>query len=86
MSRPERLRPLATPRSLRVHVDAEGRPRAVWSGRRWSRVEAIRETWRIDDEWWRDPVSRDYHVVVLEGGGVATIYRDRLLGTWYRQG
>lgn len=92
MSRPDaksvgtHLRPLATPRSLRVRADDRGRPLAVWSGRRWSHVEAIRESWRIDDEWWRDPVSREYHVVVLEGGRVATIYRDLWGSGWYRQG
>lgn len=81
-----RLRPLASPHVLRVRADDEGRPRAVWFGRKWDRVEAIRESWRIDDEWWRDPVAREYHVVVLEGGRVATIYRDLWGSGWYRQG
>ena len=24
------------------------------------RVDAIRETWRIDDEWWRNQIARRY--------------------------
>ena len=80
-----RLRPLATPRAIRVRADAHEQPVAVWSGGRWNRIEAIRERWRIDDEWWRDPVSREYHVVVLQGGRLATIYRDRLRSTWFLQ-
>lgn len=81
-----RLRPLATPRSIRVRADRHHRPLALWTGRGWTAVAAIREEWRIDDEWWRVPVSRDYRVVVLESGRVETIYRDRLTSDWYRQG
>lgn len=81
-----RLRPLATPQPIRVHTDTHHNPLALWSGRGWVRIEAIREEWRIDDEWWRTLVSRDYRVVVLANSRVATIYRDRTSSTWYRQG
>ena len=81
-----RLRPLATPRPIRVRTDAHDRPLAIGSERGWIRIEAIREEWCIDDEWWRTPVSRDYRVVVLDNGRVETIYRDRVSSTWYRQG
>lgn len=81
-----RLRPLDLPAPLQVRTDGEGRPLLVYRRGRPKRVEAVRETWRIDDEWWRDPVSREYHVVVLEGGRVATIYRDLWGSGWYRQG
>lgn len=81
-----RLRPLATPHSIRVRTDSHHRPLALWSGRRWLRVEATREEWRIDDEWWRTPVSREYRIVVLESGRVETIYLDRTTSAWYRQG
>lgn len=36
----------------------------------------IREIWRIDDEWWRRPISRLYHEVVLVTGAILTLYRD----------
>jgi hypothetical protein len=69
-----------------VRTDAHAQPIALWSGTRWTPIEATRERWRIDDEWWRDPVSREYHVVVLEGGRMTTIYRDLTTNSWYRQG
>lgn len=81
-----RLLPLGTPRPVRVRVDTREEPEAVLSGNRWTRIEAIRERWRIDDEWWRDPVSREYHVLVLEGGRMITLYLDLTTKRWYLQG
>jgi hypothetical protein len=50
------------------------------------RVVAVQDTWRIDDEWWRErPVSRLYFEVALEDGRVATLYRDLLQESWWRQ-
>jgi hypothetical protein len=49
-------------------------------------VEAVRETWRIDDEWWRRPISRVYHTVVLEDGKSVTLYQDLAAGGWFMQG
>lgn len=79
------LRPLAVPSPLRVRTDGRGRPTAVVppgaEGPR--RVEAIREVWRIDDEWWRRPISRLYWEVVLEGGRILLFYRDLEEGGWW---
>jgi hypothetical protein len=55
------------------------------SGRRIA-VEAVVETWRIDDEWWRDkPISRMYWRVALEDRRVVDVYRDLASGKWWRQ-
>jgi len=48
-------------------------------------VEAVLETWRIDNEWWRErPVSRVYYRLVLEDGRTVTVYRDGS-GRWAGQ-
>jgi len=39
-------------------------------------VEAIGEVWRIDDEWWRQSISRRCVEVVFEGGGRAVLFED----------
>jgi hypothetical protein len=49
-------------------------------------VEAVHETWRIDDEWWRpEPVSRVYWRLTLEDGRIMDIYHDLAGGAWFRQ-
>ena len=82
----ERLRPLGAPRDARVTVDAAGVPTTVVVGRRIRRVGAVRERWRIDDEWWRKPLARDYVTVVLEDGRPLTLYHDLIGGGWWVQG
>ena len=81
-----RVRPLNRPRPLRVEADEQSWPIAVYlSGRRYG-VEAVLETWRIDDEWWRErPVSRVYFSLALEDGRTVTVYRDIVTGRWASQ-
>jgi hypothetical protein len=81
-----KLRALNAPRPARVQADELGVPVWIVQGRRHLRVDTVRETWRIDDEWWRRPISRVYHTVVLEGGRSVTLYHDRVRGEWFVQG
>jgi hypothetical protein len=70
-----------------VEADGEGRPVAVTLSGRRLRVAEVQDTWRIDDEWWRErPVSRVYWRVVLEDGQALTLYDDLLARQWFRQG
>ncbi len=48
-------------------------------------VLAVRERWRVDDEWWRCPISREYVEVVLDNGRRLVLFRDLLTGAWFRQ-
>ena len=82
-------RALNRPRPLRVEADAVGRPVAVWpasgGGHRYGVAEVL-ESWRIDDEWWREqPVSRMYHSLLLEDGRAVTVYRDLVNERWAMQ-
>jgi len=81
-----RIRPLNRPRLLRVEADEQGLPTGVWlSGQRYA-VEAVLETWRIDDEWWRErPVSRLYFSLLLEDDRVMTVYQDLIRLRWASQ-
>ncbi|MCG6987694.1 MAG: hypothetical protein LJF06_05895 [Gemmatimonadetes bacterium] len=81
-----RLRLLGQPRLVDVRTNEEGEPLHVrLPGRPARRVAAVREAWRIDDEWWRRPISRDYRAVVLDDGRPVTLYHDLLDGRWYVQ-
>jgi len=48
-------------------------------------VEAILESWRIDDEWWRQPISRSYLELLLAGGKRVVVFQDLLTGLWFIQ-
>ncbi len=80
-----RIRPLNRPRPVDVIADAEGRPIRVKGDREWCAVTSIRESWRIDDEWWRLTISRAYFTVILNEGRLATLYQDLVTGDWYLQ-
>ncbi|UCC25576.1 MAG: hypothetical protein JSU98_00505 [Gemmatimonadales bacterium] len=81
-----RLRPLDAPCPVQVRTGGDGTPAEVRLGHGPLRVLSIRERWRIDDEWWRTPIHRIYHQVVLEDGRVSTLYRDLVDGGWYLHG
>ncbi len=86
MSRRPRLKPLGRPKPVTVRTDEEGDPEFVrLPGKPARRVAVVRERWRIDDEWWRHAISRDYRTIVLDDGAVITLYQDLLDGSWYVQ-
>ena len=86
MSDEPRLIPLGRPRAVDVRTDEAGEPLYVrFPGRPSRHVDVVRERWRIDDEWWRLPISRDYRTVVLDDGRSVTLYHDLLDGRWYAQ-
>jgi hypothetical protein len=75
-------RRLATPRQVDVRAGEEGRPVEV--GRR--KVEAIRESWLVEDRWWSEgPLRRRYWEVVTDDGRNLVLYRDLLTQRWYAQ-
>lgn len=81
-----RLKPLGRPRSVVVRTDEAGRPTHVRQpGKPARSIAVVRERWRIDDEWWRQSISREYHTVVLDDGTVLTLYHDLVDASWYVQ-
>jgi hypothetical protein len=73
---------LSEPRAARVRAGAHGRPETV-EGRE---VEAVRESWLVEDRWWTpQPVRRRYWEVVTTCGRNLVLYRDLEQGRWYLQ-
>ncbi|MDM7999023.1 MAG: hypothetical protein QUS33_03235 [Dehalococcoidia bacterium] len=77
--------PLNIPRDIRVTAGEGGNPVSIWMGKRQRRVVRIRNVWRIDDEWWRQEISRRYFELELNDGSVVTIFQDLVSGNWSHQ-
>ena len=86
MTHRPRLKPLGQPKVVTVRTDEHGAPVHVrLPGKPARRVAVVRERWRIDDEWWREAISREYYAVVLDDGRVVMLYHDLTDGSWYAQ-
>jgi hypothetical protein len=65
-----------------VRADAVGTPLLV-DGRA---VDAVRESWLVEDRWWTDrPLRRRYWEVVTTCGRNDVVFRELGEGRWYRQ-
>lgn len=84
--RTDRLRAVNEPQPVTVDLDESGRMTVGRpDGRTVGTVEAILESWRIDDEWWRQTITRSYMEVMLEGGKRMVLFQDLLTGQWFAQ-
>ena len=80
-----KLRPLNQPRPVRVKLGGAGAPISLEIRGRWRRIGGVLDQWRIDDEWWREPISRTYYSIILESGIHLTAYHDLMLDRWFLQ-
>jgi hypothetical protein len=49
-------------------------------------VDAVRESWLVEDRWWTDhPLRRRYWEIVTAGGRNVVVFRDLMERSWYRQ-
>lgn len=76
-------RQLNLPKPVRVVADpGDGRPVRV-SGRA---VEAVRESWLVEDRWWTDrPLRRRYWEVVTAGGRDEVVFHELEERRWFAQ-
>jgi CO dehydrogenase/acetyl-CoA synthase delta subunit len=75
-------RRVGEPRAASVRADASGRPVTIES----QTVDAVRETWLVEDRWWTDrPVRRRYWEVVTTGGRNLVVFHELTERRWYRQ-
>ncbi len=80
----DQLRSLNLPRPITVQLE-HGQPAVLIDGTRRYRVAEVQDVWRIDDEWWRYPISRRYYRVLLASGSLRTIYYDLIADAWFAQ-
>lgn len=79
MSGPRRL---AIPRRAAVGAGEDGSPQTVDD----RSVEAVRESWLVEDRWWTErPLRRHYWEVVTTCGRDEIVFQDLENGRWWRQ-
>jgi hypothetical protein len=71
------------PRPVDVDAGSDGVPRAVGE----VAVEAVREEWLVEDQWWTPkPLSRRYYELVLADGRDLVVFREPDVGgRWFEQ-
>jgi hypothetical protein len=71
------------PRPVDVEAGSDGVPRAVGA----VAVEAVREEWLVEDQWWTPkPLSRRYYELVLTDGRDLVVFREPDEdGRWFEQ-
>src|SRR5258708_4618809 len=72
---------LAQPAAVAVETRDAG-PVRLRVDRRNLRVERVLSGWRLETDWWRAPLSREYWKLWLSGDLVCEVYQDRLDGQW----
>jgi hypothetical protein len=73
---------LSVPRRVAVHADADGCPQVIDE----RVVDAVRESWLIEDRWWAEkPLRRRYWEIVTVCGRNEIVFHDLLSGRWWRQ-
>jgi hypothetical protein len=83
---PGTLERLNLPRPAIVETNADtGEPCLVQRNGRQLRVASVQNQWRIDDEWWREPISRHYYLLDLAGSALLTVFHDLITNTWWEQ-
>ncbi len=71
--------------ATRTGRSCAGQPATLTINHHTHAVHRIQDTWIIEDEWWREPIERQYFALLLDDGTRRTVFHDRVANTWYLQ-
>jgi hypothetical protein len=74
---------LQPPDPIKVRLDPEGTPTHLHSAAGWQPVTRVLDRWRIDCDWWRRSVSREYWRLLVDDDLALECYCDRLTSSWF---
>ena len=77
----DRLRTINAPQRVQIELGLNQRPTTAGN----QTIESVGEIWRIDDEWWRQPIARRYVEAILAGGKHVVLFEDLISGEWWIQ-
>ena len=70
---------------IQVVDNGDGKPqRLIWQGRRHA-VAGITRRWRVQSDWWREAVWRDYFKLTTDTGLLLILFHDLRSDEWYLQ-
>jgi hypothetical protein len=70
---------------IQVEADALWTPlHLTWNGGRHP-VQVILDRWRVDEDWWRERVWREYFRLITRTGLLVEVFHDLTTGEWYVQ-
>jgi len=70
---------------IQVEADSRGAPhRFRWRGRAHP-VDSVVRRWRIDEEWWRERIWREYFKCTTSTGLLVVVFHDLIGGEWFLQ-
>ncbi len=70
-------------RRMRVRLSADGVPTHLESAAGWQPVTRVLNRWRIECEWWRVPIARDYWRLLLDEDLALECFCDRTTREWF---
>jgi hypothetical protein len=81
---------------MMTHFWADGQPIAVDADALWTPlvftwdgvqhpVQAILDRWRVDEEWWRGRIWREYFQLTTRTGLLIELFHDLMSREWYIQ-
>lgn len=70
---------------IKVLLSQEQNPEFFyWQGQQHQVLEIVKK-WRIQTDWWRKPIWRDYFKMITHSGLLVVVYHDLQTTTWYLQ-
>jgi hypothetical protein len=68
---------------IEVQLAPDGRIQALCLPEGWRPVARTPGHWRVETDWWREPVERDYRRCITRTGECVEVYLDLRTGTWH---
>ena len=69
--------------SLSVLADSSGAPERIKWRQQNHAVQRVSRRWRVDVDWWRRRIWRDYFEVTTGSGMLVVLYHDLVSDRWY---
>jgi hypothetical protein len=75
---------LSKPQLLnQVSTNDEGEPVSFVRRTRRERVIGVHKRWRVNEDWWRQEIAREYFTIETSNGLLGDVFCDLISHNWY---